>query len=199
MSRVLWVWREKLCPHIEVFHPCSCYYNYFRVSTLDKGSKNLEDVDFGKVGSTERFTPARSWWWMRRRKEIYAYLTRTESSAGYFLHWHSLTKGSTIERSWVGAGPGPFLPSSPTGNIAGWPLCPGRPASIHWERKMGRGEEKKKKERGFYWLPTMCKPLARCCELGIQGPRDQWGPSLAAPLCGNCGADLVSTSQSTLL
>lgn len=140
-------------------------------------SKNLEDADFGKVGSTERVTPAQSWWWMRRGKEIYAYLTRTESSAGYFLHWHSLTKGSTIERSWVGAGPGTFLPSSPTGNIAGWPLCPGRPASIHWERKMGRGEEKKKrKERGFYWLPTMCKPLARCCELGIQGPRDWWDP-----------------------
>lgn len=32
-------------------------------------SKNLEDVDFGKVGSTERFTPARSWWWMRRERK----------------------------------------------------------------------------------------------------------------------------------
>lgn len=127
-------------------------------------SKNLEDVDFGQVGSTESFTPAQSWWWMRREKEIYAYLTRTESSAGYFLHWHSLTKGSTIERSWVGAGPGTFLPSSPTGNIAGWPLCPGRPASIHWERKMGRGEEKKKKKgKRFlliaYYVQATCQVL----------------------------------------
>lgn len=81
-------------------------------------------------------------WWTRREKGICAYLTRTQSSAGYFLHWHSLTKGPTIERSWVGAGPGTFLPSSTTANIAGWPLCPGRPASIHWERKMGRGRKK---------------------------------------------------------
>lgn len=77
-----------------------------------------------------------------KEKGICVYLTRTKSSAGYFLHWHSLTKGPTIERSGVGAGPGTFLPSSTTANIAGWPLCPGRPASIHWETKMGRGEKK---------------------------------------------------------
>ena len=33
-------------------------------------SKNLEDADFGQVGSTESFTPAQSWWWMRREREI---------------------------------------------------------------------------------------------------------------------------------
>lgn len=38
MSRVIWVRREKLCPHIEVFHSRSCYYNKFCVSTLDKAS-----------------------------------------------------------------------------------------------------------------------------------------------------------------
>lgn len=163
-------------------------------------SKNLEDADFGKVGSTERVTPAQSWWWMRRGKEIYAYLTRTESSAGYFLHWHSLTKGSTIERSWVGAGPGTFLPSSPTGNIAGWPLCPGRPASIHWERKMGRGEEKKKKKgKRFLLIAYYVQATCQVLWVGHPGTKRLVGPSPAAPLCGNRGADLVCTSQSMLL
>lgn len=77
-----------------------------------------------------------------------------------------------------------------------------RKTSLHSLREKngeGRRKKKKRKERGFYWLPTMCKPLARCCELGIQGPRDQRGPSPAAPLCGNRGADLVSISWSTLL
>lgn len=117
----------------------------------------------------------------RGKRGVCVYLTRTKRSAGNFLHWHSLTKGPTIERSWIGTGPGTFLPSSTTANIAGWPLCPGRPASIHWERKWG-GE--KTKEKGFYWLPTMCKPLCQVLWVRHPGTKRPCRHTLAAPSWG---------------
>lgn len=54
-----------------------------------------------------------------------AYLTRAERSAGDFLYGHPFTKGTSIEWSRVGAGPGTLLPAPATASVAVGPLGPG--------------------------------------------------------------------------
>ena len=179
MSRVIWVRREKLCPHIEVFHSRSCYYNKFCVSTLDKASF-LRTWKMLTLGSRFYWTCHTSSIMVVEKKgkgnlcishqdreqcRLFSALTFPHKR---LHHWEEL--------GWCRSG-------NVSAILSHREHCRlttlSRKTSLHSLREKngeGRRKKKKRKERGFYWLPTMCKPLARCCELGIQGPRDWWDP-----------------------
>lgn len=119
-----------------------------------------------------------------------------QSSVHIFCTDISSQKGSTIERSWVGAGPGTFLPSSPTGTLqADHSVQEDQPPFTEREKWEGRRKKKKKGKRFLliaYYVQATCQVLW----VGHPGTKRLVGPP-RLPLCGNRGADLVCTSQST--
>lgn len=58
-------------------------------------------------------------------------VTWTQRVARALLHRHALAERSSIERRWVRAGARAPLHPAAAADVAGGPVCPGRPASVH--------------------------------------------------------------------
>lgn len=68
-------------------------------------------------------------------------LTWTQGATGALLHRHALAERPPVERRGVGAGAGALLHAAPAAHVAGRPVCPGRPAPVHWGGREDRGKE----------------------------------------------------------
>jgi hypothetical protein len=181
-------WYDKHCT--EVFHPCFCHYNEFHISTLDRGSSLRSGTRVflerkvilivshrhNSVGGSEGEGNLHISHQDKEKCRLFSALTFPHKRPH---HWEEL--------GWCRSG---NVSAILYHNEHCRLTTLSRKTSLHSLRDKN-GEERKKKERGFYWLPTMCKPLCQVLWAEHPGMKRWYRVPLIAPLWGNSRPHLI--------